>query len=137
LGRKSFVTALVACAALASTTAYAQQSAGIDPSFSATGSDVPFNGARMDNSIGWGPKWRLQIFAAGASDVRPGRRILDANGYFLGSVVKVDGTQVMVRERGRAATIPLSAFLHDRIDLRLPITVGQFRARARAQAGRT
>ena len=138
MGRKFVVSVLAACAALAGTGAAAQQSTGtIDPSSSALLAEIPFNGARLGGSMGWEATRRPQIFAATVSDVRPGRRILDANGYFLGSVAEVDGGQVVIRERGRTAAIPLSAFLHDNIDLRLPITVGDFRARARAQANRT
>ncbi len=137
VGRKFVVTLLVAGAALAGTGAAARQAiAPVDPA-SAPRADIPFNGAGMDGSVGWGAIRRPKIVAATAADVRPGRRILDANAYFLGSVVEVEGGQVVVRERGRTAAIPLSAFLHDSIDLRLPITVGDFRARARAQGNRT
>ena len=137
MGRKFVVSILVAGGALAGTGAAAQQAIAPVDFASAPRADIPFNGAGMDGSIGWGPARRPQILAAAASDVRPGRRILDSNGYFLGSVAEVDDGQVVVRERGRTAAIPLSAFLHDSIDLRLPITVGDFRARARAQGNRT
>ena len=138
MASKFVVSVFVACAALAGSGAAAQQgSTMIDPTLSASRAEIPFNGARMDGSIGWSAARRPPIFAAAAADVRPGRRILDANGAFLGLVAEVDGNQVVVRERGRTAAIPLSAFLHDSMDLRLPITVRDFRARARAQANRT
>ena len=102
----------------------------IDPAMMTAGENAPFNGAQIGGSIGWSQTVSRAVYAAAVDDVRPGRRVLDSNGYFLGEVTEVAAGNAIVRERGRTAAIPLSAFQRDHMDLRLPITVNEFRATA-------